>query len=180
MLSTSQFVHICVCLSVCLCVCLYVHFLRYNWNLFLPPHPEVKCPKLLEIWNPWGKVMERSGLRFKNFYYQRVWNRREFCFTEQDFLVSLFLTLFNSLFVPTSQSPMSKHLRFLKSLGKSNGKKWSQIWELLLIKGEKSPQWKKSFMDFFHLLTLHKHVFGPTFQSSMFKLFYSFGILGEK
>ena len=26
--------------------------------------PEVKCPSLLDFWNPWGKVMERSGFRF--------------------------------------------------------------------------------------------------------------------
>ena len=34
--------------------------------VFLPPLPEVGCPIFLKIWNPWGKVMERSGLRIKN------------------------------------------------------------------------------------------------------------------
>ena len=53
--------------SKCPCVCLSVHFLRYRLNVFLPPLPEVGCPKFLEIRNPWGKVMERSGLRFENF-----------------------------------------------------------------------------------------------------------------
>ena len=24
-------------------------------------------PKFLDIWNPWGKVMERSGLKFEHF-----------------------------------------------------------------------------------------------------------------
>ena len=47
---------------------------------------------------------------------------------------SQFLTPLNSLFVPTSQSPISKHFRYSESLGKSNGKKWSQIVKLLLIK----------------------------------------------
>jgi hypothetical protein len=42
--------------------------LRYRLNVFLPPLPEVKCPKILEIWNPWGKVMERSGLRLEHFF----------------------------------------------------------------------------------------------------------------
>ena len=37
----------------------------YRLNVFLPPFSEVGCPKLLEIRNPWGKVMERSGLRFE-------------------------------------------------------------------------------------------------------------------
>ena len=64
MLSISRNVHMCVCLSVCLFVC---SFLRYRLTVFLPPLPEVGCPKFLEIRNPRGKVMERSGLRFDNF-----------------------------------------------------------------------------------------------------------------
>ena len=28
---------------------------------------KVGCPKTLDIWNPWGKVMQRSGLTFDNF-----------------------------------------------------------------------------------------------------------------
>ena len=38
----------------------------------------------------------------------------------------------------TSRSWMSKNFRDLDILGKSNEKKWSQIWKLLLIKGVKS------------------------------------------
>ena len=34
---------------------------------------------------------------------------------------------FKHIFFPTSRSPMSKIVRALESLGKSNGKKWSQI-----------------------------------------------------
>ena len=51
-------------LSVCLCV---RSLLRYRLTIFLPPFPEVGCPILLEIRNPWGKVMERSGLRYEHF-----------------------------------------------------------------------------------------------------------------
>ena len=58
-----------VCLSVCLCGC---SLLKYCLNVFLFPLPKVGCPKCLEIPNPWGKVMERNGLRFENFYKQRV------------------------------------------------------------------------------------------------------------
>ena len=36
-------------------------------TVFLPPLPEVGCPIFLEIRNPWGKVMERSGLRYEHF-----------------------------------------------------------------------------------------------------------------
>ena len=51
----------------------------------------------------------------------------------------------NGLFPPTYRSPMSKLFRYSESLGKSNGKKWSQIWKLLLIKDVKSPRKKKVF-----------------------------------
>ena len=52
------------CPSVCPSVC---SLLRYRLNVFLPPLPEVGFPIFLEIWNPWGKVMERSGLRFEHY-----------------------------------------------------------------------------------------------------------------
>ena len=57
---------------VCVCVCPCVHFLRYRLTVFLPPLPEVGCPILLEIRNPWGKVMERSGLIFEHFCLEVV------------------------------------------------------------------------------------------------------------
>ena len=57
-----------VCVSVCPCVRLCVcSLLRYRLTVFLPPLPEVGCPIFLEIGNPWGKVMERSGLRYEHF-----------------------------------------------------------------------------------------------------------------
>ena len=62
-----------VCLSVCLSVC---SPLRYRLTVFLPPLPEVGCPIFLEIRNPWGKVMERSGLTFEHFCLEVVSNRR--------------------------------------------------------------------------------------------------------
>ena len=36
-------------------------------NVFLPPLSKVQCPNFLDFWNPWGKLMERSGLRLENF-----------------------------------------------------------------------------------------------------------------
>ena len=33
----------------------------------MPPLPEVGCPIFLEIQNPWGKVIKRSGLRYEHF-----------------------------------------------------------------------------------------------------------------
>ena len=65
MLSISRFVHMCVCVSVCVSFCVFTFEVPFK-RLFAPL-PEVQCPKYLEIRNPWGKVMERSGLRFENF-----------------------------------------------------------------------------------------------------------------
>ena len=87
-----------------------------------------------------------------------VCNRRakkKVCFWENFALVSriiwvlVFLTLFNCLFGPTSQSPMSKLFRFSESFKKSNGRKWSQNWQLLRIKGVKLPREKKFFSSDF-------------------------------
>ena len=58
-----------VCVSVCLSEC---SLLSYRLNVFLPPLPKVRCPIFLEIRNPWGKVMERSGLRFEHFCLEVV------------------------------------------------------------------------------------------------------------
>ena len=44
--------------------------------VFLPPLPEVGCPICLEIRNPWGKVLDRSGLRYEHFCLKIVENRR--------------------------------------------------------------------------------------------------------
>ena len=69
MLSISWFVRPSVCLSVFPSVCLSVYFLRYCLNVFLPPLPKVGCPNFLEIWNPWGKVIKRNGLRLKKNFF---------------------------------------------------------------------------------------------------------------
>ena len=42
----------------------------------MPPLPEVVCPKFLEIRNPWGKVLKRSGLRIELFCYEVGLDRR--------------------------------------------------------------------------------------------------------
>ena len=60
MVSISRNVRMFVCVFVC-------HTFSLRLTVFLPPLPEVQCPNFLYIRNPWGKVMERSGLRFENF-----------------------------------------------------------------------------------------------------------------
>ena len=57
----------------------------------MPPLSEVGYPIFLEIQNPWGKVMERSGLRFEFFVWK--WSKivkqneivflADFCLTKQ-------------------------------------------------------------------------------------------------
>ena len=69
MLSISRNVRLSVSLSVRLSVC---SLLRYRLTVFLPPFPEVGCQIFLEIRNPWGKVMERSGLAFEHFCLEVV------------------------------------------------------------------------------------------------------------
>ena len=62
---------------------------------------------------------------------------------------------FKRLFAPTSRSRMSNIFRDSESLGKSNGKKWSQIWTFLCGKGLKSPRKKKFFFFFWFCRTKH-------------------------
>ena len=75
------------------------------------------------------------------------------CRSEIFFDVFLFplITTFKRFFVPTSQRPMSKLFKFSQFLGKTNGKKWSQIQILLVIKGIKSPRKKSLIFDKFCL-----------------------------
>ena len=69
MLSINRNVRLSVCPSVHVFVC---SFLRYRLTVFLPPLPEIRFQILLEIKNPWGKVMERSGLTFEHFSLEVV------------------------------------------------------------------------------------------------------------
>ena len=70
------------CPSVCPSVCLSVSsLLRYRLNVFLHPLPKVGCPIFLEIWIPWGKVIERSGLRIKKILIKGVKSPQFFFFS---------------------------------------------------------------------------------------------------
>ena len=56
-------------LSVCPSFCLFVRVFTFEVPLkrFFLPLSKVGCQIFLEIWDPWGKVMERSGLRIEHF-----------------------------------------------------------------------------------------------------------------
>ena len=62
MVSISQNVRPCVCLFVCLFT------FEVLFKHILAPTSQSLMSKILEIQSPWGKVMERSGLTFGNFY----------------------------------------------------------------------------------------------------------------
>ena len=90
-------------------------------------------------------------------------------------MVLVFLTSFNGIFTPTSHSLMYKLFRFSESLGKSNWKKVSQIWKLLLIKGVKSPLQKKFFKFFFFLIcSLCLNIFLPPLPKVQCPIFLDF------
>ena len=89
---------------------------------------------------------------------------------------------FNGLFAPTSQSRMSNIYRDSESLGKSNGKKWSQIWTFLFENCIKSPHKKSFFLHFFGLLrflVFFNGLFAPTCRSRMSNIFRDSESLGK-
>ena len=69
--------------------------------------------------------MERSGLRYEHFCLKlsKIAAQKKVFFSH----FFTFGVPFNGLFAPTSQSRMSNIFRDSESLGKSNGKKWSNI-----------------------------------------------------
>ena len=69
--------------------------LSYRLNVFLPQLSKVGCQKCLEIRNPWGKVMERSGLRFEHF--AQKWSKiaaAKFVYRFFSFVCSLHVNVF--------------------------------------------------------------------------------------
>ena len=79
MLSLSRNVCLSVCLSICPSVRLSVRPFTFEvtFKRFLPSLLEVGCPISLEIRNHWGKIMEKSGLRFEHFCLEVVLNRQK-------------------------------------------------------------------------------------------------------
>ena len=58
----SRNVHVSLCLSATLCI--------HGLNVFVPPLPKVPWQNFLDIQNPWGKGLEKSGIRFENFTHK--------------------------------------------------------------------------------------------------------------
>ena len=65
------------------------------------------------------------------------------------------LVYFEAYFAPTSRSRMSEIFKDSESFGKSDGKKWSQIWTFVFVSSIKSPREKISFFVCWFCLTKH-------------------------
>ena len=50
---------------------LLIFFCSLHLNVFFNPLPKAQCPNYLDFPNPWGKLMERSGIRFEHFAHKR-------------------------------------------------------------------------------------------------------------
>ena len=106
----------------------------------------------LSLWenrNVGGKIFKASALWADAFY-------KSICpYVRLYVCLFTFEVPFNGLFAPTSRSRMSNTFRDSESLGKSKGKKWSNIETFLLGSGLKSPHKKSLFFCWF---CITKHV----------------------
>ena len=132
-----------VCPSVCLSVCPFTFEVRFK-RLFAPT-----------FWSPMFNIFRDSESLGKSNgkKWSQIWTFFfENCLKSPRKKKFFFLTFFtfdvpfNGLFAPTSQSRMSNIFRDSESLGKSNVKKWSNIWTFLFGSGLKSPRKKKFFL----------------------------------
>ena len=112
-------------------------------KVLLAPCPKIQYANFLNIWNPWGKIMERSCLGFEKFLFKNgVKSPRQ---KKVFFFLRIFVicSLRFKVFLPPLPEVQCQFFFFLESLEKSFGKKWSQIVKLLLMKGLKLPCKKK-------------------------------------
>ena len=155
MLYISQNFNPCFRLCVCVCLCTF----KVPLKRFIAPTSQSWMSKICRDseslgksnWKKWSQIWKLLLIKGVKLLHKKVSFWGNFALLSRVFLVSMFLTLFNGLFAPISQSPMSNPFEFSESLGKINRKKWSQIWKLLLIKGVKLPRQKKKvfFLIFF-------------------------------
>ena len=85
--------------SICTFVCMSVHHtFSLSLTVFSPPLPKVQCSNFLDIRNFCGKVMERSGGRFKEILFIRGMKSIDAAF----FVFFYLFTPFKGFFDPTS------------------------------------------------------------------------------
>ena len=137
-----------VCLCIRLCVCVFTFEVPFN-GLFAPISRS-RISNIFRDSESLGKCNGKKWSQIWTFLFENClkWPRKKKCF----FLTfSTFEVPFNGLFAPFSRSRMSNIFRDLESLGKSNGKKWSNIWIFLFGSGLKSPRKIQVFFCWFCL-----------------------------
>ena len=146
MLSISRFVRP----SVRLCVCLFTFEVPFN-GLFAPSSRS-RMSNIFRDSESLGKSNGKKWSQMWTFFFLKIvlnLRAKKSFFLHFFFGLLRFSVFFNGLFAPTSQSQMSNIFRDSEFLGKSNGKKWSQIWTFLFENCLKSPHKKKFFSSFF-------------------------------
>ena len=69
----------------------YGFFSFVHYVCHLPPLPKVQCPNFLDFRNPWGKRMERRGLRSETFAHKgcKITAQTKVCFFGEFCLTSM-------------------------------------------------------------------------------------------
>ena len=167
MLSISQnfclSVRLSVHLSVRLSVCFEVLFKR----LFAPTSRS-RMSNIFRDSESLGKSSKKKWSQIWTFLFA---NCLELAHNKK-FFPPLFSLLRYRFFAPTSQSWMSNIFRDSESLGKSNGKKWSNIWTFFFRKWSKNIAQKKVF----YLLILPYKKNGGNHASQCIRDLYSKGV----
>ena len=153
-----------VCPSVCLCVCVSVCVFTFEvpFHGLFAPTSRSRMFNIFRDSESLGKTNGRKGSQIWTFLFENCLKsprKKSFFFTF--FGLLRFLVFFNGLFAPLSRSRMSNIFRDSESLGKSNGKKWSQIWTFLIENCLKSPRKKSLFFSLFSLLRYRLTVILP-------------------
>ena len=130
----------------------------HRLTVFLPPLLEIKCPNFLDFRNSWGKSNVKK--------WSQIWKLLLIKGAKFPLQKKLFTDLFFFIFqlrlnvlLPPLPKVQTFFLRFSEFLEKSNGKKWSQIWKLLLVKGIKSPPQNSFIFIFFCEFCLTSRIF---------------------
>ena len=125
MLSISRFVRLCVCPSVCLFVCLFTFEVPFNGRF--APTSQSRMSNIFRDSESLGKSNGKKWSQIWSFLFES--GLKSLC--KKSFFSLTFFTFevpFNGFFAPTFRSRMSNIFKDIESLGKSNGKKWSNIW----------------------------------------------------
>ena len=107
-----------------------------------------------EMWHKthdlWHRTIFKASALWADAFYKLIYP--SVCLSV---CVFTFEVPINGLFAPTSRSRMSNIFTDSESLGKSNGKKWSQIGTFLFESCWKSRHKKKFFfLHFFHFFSI--------------------------